>query len=148
MTLRIWGVKRKGALRLAGHSHSCQPSSTDMRGSTVAWRFYWFRWLILYSYHSASWEPQLLFACHHMDFVAAVLQFLTSQTFIGKAWAFCWGLVAAETRAYDLQVLPRVVVCCACAVLKVLPLPVECSTGCVGWGASLKGEEERGRGRE
>lgn len=110
---RIWRSDEKGALSPAPHYRSCQPPSTNMRGPTVAWGPYWAlvsaaqRWLILYSYHFAPWEPQLLSPCHHTDSVAATLQFLPSQSSLwqdlslvlrpGGSWG--WGSVALRAAA-------------------------------------------------
>lgn len=120
-------VRRKGALSPAPHYRSCQPPSTNMRGPTVAWGLYLElvsaaqRWLILYSYHSAPWDPQLLSPCHHKDSVAATLQFLPSQSSPWQGLIWCWGLVAAEVGAQSPCVLLRVVVCYACAAFEGAP---------------------------
>lgn len=65
-----------------------------------------------------------------MDAVAALLQYLTSQSSHWQGPSLV--VVAAEVRAYYPYMQLRVVVCYACAVLKVLSPPVECSTECVG----------------
>lgn len=117
------GVRRKGALWPAPHYRSCQPPSTDMRGPAVAWGYYlelvsaaW-RWLILYSYHSASWEPQLLFLVIMQTLLLLHCNFSPIKVLLGRAWAQCWGLVAAEAGA---QTNPRAAasggLLCLCSV--------------------------------
>lgn len=103
---------------------------------------------MLCSYHSTPWEQQLLFPCHHTDSVAATLQFLPNQS---PPWQYL-SLVLRSGGSWGWG-LSRPACCCVwwSAVLvqwlKVLPLPVECSAGRVGWGASQKRERE-GKGAE
>lgn len=147
-TLRIWGSDEKVLWGLPPHYRSCHPPSTHMRGPTLAWGFYLElvsaarRWLILHSYHSAPWELQLLFPCHHGDSVAATLQFLPNQNFPWQGLSLVlkpggsWG---GQSPCMPLRVL-------LVQRLKVLPTSVECRARRVGWGPSLKGEEERRQG--
>lgn len=145
--LKDLGVRRKGALRPAPHYRSCQPSSTDMRGPTVAWGFYlelvsaaW-RWLILYSYHSAPWETQLLFPCHHADSVAAALQLLPNESSLRQGLSLVlrpggsWGWGSVAPRAAGSRGL-----LCLCSVWRCSP---HCGMQC--WACWMRGLP-KGRG--
>lgn len=119
-----------------------------MRGLTMPWKYY----LNLNSICCALITVHLeSHSCFFLVIMWTLLQPYRNRSQSSPWQGPCLMLrpVAAEAVALQpLRMLRILVVCEACAVLKLLPPPVECSTGCVGRGASLKGEEERGRGRE
>lgn len=151
--LKDLGVRRKGAPRPPAPRYcSCQPPSTDMRGPTMAQGFNlelvsaaW-RWLILYSYHSAPWEPQLLFPCHHTVSVAATLQFLPNQSSPWQGLSLVlrpggsWGRGSVTLRAASSGGL-----LCLCSVWRYSHRPWNAVLGVLGEGPP-KRERRKGGG--